>query len=59
MSKEEIDILLEIIDLYGTLCDMLGAENKLNGKDISIGDTLLRLRSGEYQIRSNPDWWII
>ena len=56
MSKEEIDILLEIIDLYGTLCDMLGAENKLNGKDISIGDTLLRLRSGEYQIRSNPDW---
>ena len=54
MDEQEIEILIEVCDTYHTLCEALGAEDKL--MYTMVGDTLLRLRSGEYEIRRNPNW---
>lgn len=54
MTKEEIDILFEVIDLYNEVVALLDCENKLNVT--MIEDTLLRLKSGEYKIVENRDY---
>ena len=48
MTKEEIDILLDVINVYENMVALLGCESKLDAT--MIGDTLLRLKSGEYKI---------
>lgn len=54
MDKDDIEILLEVCDLYRTVTRLVGAENKLDSTNIE--DTLLRLKDGEYIIKDNPDW---
>lgn len=54
MTREEIDILFEILHFYRDAADALNAECKLD--TTMIVDTLARLRSGEYKIVENHDY---
>lgn len=54
MDDQDIDLLIRICDLYGTICNTMEVENKLD--KTMIMDTLLRLKSGEKEIRNNPEW---
>lgn len=54
MNRDEIEILFEVLDLYRTICEATGAENKID--KTMIGDTLARLKCGEYEIRTNPEY---
>lgn len=55
MTKEEIDILLDVINVYENMVALLGCESKLDAT--MIGDTLLRLKSGEYKIVTDKDYY--
>ena len=54
MDRDEIEILFEVLDLYRTICNVTGAENKID--KTMIEDTLARLKCGEYEIRRNPEY---
>ena len=54
METKDIDLLLEICDLYRTITVQLGVECKLDGS--MAVDKLARLKSGEYIIIDNPKW---
>lgn len=55
-SKEYIDILLEVCDIYDEITRMTGAENKLYATGIE--DALIRAKNGEYiiKVQENADW---
>ena len=54
MTKEEIEILENVLSMHREICYYLHIECALDRT--SIEDTLIRLKSGEYIIRNNPDW---
>jgi len=54
MTNDEIEILEDILCLYRTICQEIEAECKLDRT--MICDTLARLKTGEYEIRNNPNY---
>lgn len=54
MEKDEITLLQNILMLYRDICQNIGAECKLDAT--MIEDTLIRLSTGEYEIRCNPNY---
>ena len=53
-TKEELEILENILYWYRKTCNLLHAECDLD--KTSIEDTLARLKTGEYVIKDNPKW---